>query len=365
MNKTKDIIWSIKKAVENGQLRPQDVPVNDIIECVTNEIDICKNTYVPQQYNEVREYLDTFCGKIIEGDCDPIRIGMFLDGMLICLATVSQAVTFLVNKDYWMYKYHEKADDPEIMEIIEYIDRKKELRLLNYDFVNKYRAEMYNAFYDEMCNMYYIPYRGRKMYFPEGWDEKKVLDYFCSVVSEQDVLSPHCYKKKGYEVKKGSMIIDVGAAEGIFSLDNIDSAEKIYLIDADAKWVKALRHTFADDMDKTEIIQGYVGSAPEGNKVVVLDGLISNFQSVYIKMDIEGCEKEALEGARRIFDIASDMICAICSYHCKDDETSIRQFLSDRGFETDVSRGYMFPDWEPGSIIDAELRRGIVFGRKS
>ena len=56
--------------------------------------------------------------------------------------------------------------------------------------------------------------------------------------------------------------------------------------------------------------------------------------------------------------------CAICSYHGKEDEEYIRHTLEAHGFTTDTSKGYMCPNWTIEAYLEAELRRGIVFGRK-
>ena len=55
---------------------------------------------------------------------------------------------------------------------------------------------------------------------------------------------------------------------------------------------------------------------------------------------------------------------AICSYHCKEDEVWIRNYLKKYGFVTDVSDGFICPDWTVEAYLEAELRRGIVFGKK-
>lgn len=81
-------------------------------------------------------------------------------------------------------------------------------------------------------------------------------------------------------------------------------------------------------------------------------------------MDIEGYEKSALLGAGTIFNNCKNLKCAICSYHCKEDEGWIRNYLKKYGFVTDVSEGFICPDWTVEAYLEAELRRGIVFGKK-
>ena len=179
--------------------------------------------------------------------------------------------------------------------------------------------------------------------------------------AEQDERSPHCYRHEGYEVNAGDVVVDVGAAEGIFALDVMDIAGKVILIEMDEAWVEALEQTFKNDTDKVRIIRGFVDCVTEGNRLA-LDSLCSDAIN-YIKMDIEGYEKPALLGAERLLKESGDLKLAVCSYHCREDEEWIRNYLEQYGFETEVSKGFMCPDWTIEAYLEAELRRGIVFGK--
>jgi len=69
--------------------------------------------------------------------------------------------------------------------------------------------------------------------------------------------------------------------------------------------------------------------SPDGDafvECVPLDDLLADAQPTFIKMDIEGAELEALEGARRI--IQTDRpILSICVYHKQDDLWRIPLFI--------------------------------------
>lgn len=117
-------------------------------------------------------------------------------------------------------------------------------------------------------------------------------------------------------------MVDVGAAEGIFALDVIEMAGKIYLIEADEMWVEALRQTFRDYEDKVQIICGFLDSVSEGNRVS-MDEIFEEEEINYIKMDIEGYEKPALLGAENTLRKSENLRCAICVYHCREDENGL------------------------------------------
>ena len=361
MNKTKELLLKIRDAIVSGRLPVSNVPLADIKSSVYYELELNRNTVTEKQYASILESYERLCENVLEDEWDVSKIIMLLDAMILCMDMLSDAIRTLANREYWEYKHREELDNPRIQEVIAYIDKKKNISLLNYDFVEEYTKQPVEVFFDDTCGMLYVPYKGRRMYFPESWDRNKITQYYCSVVAEQDVRSPHCYKCDGYMVKAGDVVVDVGTAEGIFALDVVDIVQKLYLIEADENWVKALKQTFQADMDKVQIIYGFADAVSDGNRVA-LDTLFEEVN--YIKMDIEGYEKPALLGAGKLLQRSQDIRCAICAYHCKEDEKWIKDYLQVRGFETTVSEGFICPDWTIEAYLEAELRRGIVFGRK-
>ena len=121
--------------------------------------------------------------------------------------------------------------------------------------------------------------------------------------------------------------------------------------------------TFYEDLDTVQIIHGFLDRYHDGDHVSI-DVLFDGQELNYIKMDIEGAEKAALAGANKTLESCKNIRCAICSYHCKGDEQSIRSILESHGFAVETSKGYMCPNWTMEAYLEAELRRGIVFGRK-
>lgn len=303
------------------------------------------------------------CDDIPEWERDLGKILLFTDAVILCVSMISEALKTLANGDYWCYCHQHELDNPEVLEVIDYIDRERSIHLLNYDFVEEYRHLQCDVLTDEVSGMKFVPYKNRKMFFPKGWEDERIRDYFRSVVMEQDERSPHCYRQEGYYVREGDVVVDAGAAEGIWALDIIDVVGKIYLIEADEHWVEALRQTFREDTDKVQIIYGFLDNVMEGQRVSI-DGLFDNEEIHYIKMDIEGYEKQALMGAVQTINKNQNIRCAICAYHCKEDETWIRNWFQTYGLDIENSKGYICPDWSVSGYLEAELRRGVLFGRK-
>lgn len=363
-NATKDLLIQIRQLIDLGKLQAADFPVDDIKGSVLLEIRTNESTFLPSQFDEVIDNYNHICSLIEPNENDLGKIRLFLDGMIMTLSTVSDAVISLSSKDFYLRMHPEASSDPEMMEVIEEIDRRGDVRLLNYGFMEEYDSMPCETGFDAAKEMIYILHNRKRMYFPKGWDQQRAEAYYRTLIGEQDPRSPHCYKKSGYEIKPGSIILDVGAAEGIFALNHIEEAEKIYLFDTEDEWIEALHNTFENYGDKAEIIKGYVGNK-NGDGNITIDSILKGQKVNYIKMDIEGYERDALIGARDVLESNPDITCAICAYHCHGDSEWISSYLGELGFETSVSRGYMSPDWSYESRLYAELRRGVVFGKKT
>lgn len=363
MSQTRELLLKIREAVSEGRLPVQSVPITDMKQCVYTELQVNRSTFTEQQYAEVLDRFESMCAGISEGEEDKSKILFLTDALILCVDMISQAVYTLANRDYWSFKHPADKDNPEVAGIIAYIDREHRIDLISYDFVKEYLAMPVMVYWDEVSGMGYVPYKGRKMFFPRGWDQERIVSYYRSVVMEQDKRSPHCYASETCGVREGDVIVDAGAAEGIFALDHIELASRLYLVEADPAWIEALERTFSGDSDKVQIIYGFLDSYHDGDRVSV-DQLFAEQEVNYIKMDIEGAEKSALAGAAKTLERCKDIRCAICSYHCREDEQFVRQVLEEQGFETETSLGYMCPDWTMEAYLEAELRCGIVFGRK-
>lgn len=363
MNHTKELLLKIKAAVSNGSLPAENVPVADLKQCVYSEVQVNRSLFSESQYPQVLDSLEAVCSDISDAEQDRDKLLFLLDALILCVSMLSPAVYTLANGAYWRYKHADELDNPEIEEIIAHIDRERRLSLINYDFVKEYEQLPVAVSYDADCRLRYVPYKGRRMFFPGSWTEERITGYYRSVVMEQDLRSPHCYVSERCGVEEGDVVLDIGAAEGIFSLDVIDRAGKIYLVEAEEEWIEALKQTFREDGEKVRIIHGFVDDHEEGNHFTI-DSLFDGKEIHYIKMDIEGFEKQALAGAEQTLKRSENIRCAVCAYHCREDGQQLQSILRQYGFETETSKGYMCPDWTLEAYLEAELRRGVVFGKK-
>lgn len=237
----------------------------------------------------------------------------------------------------------------------------------NYDFVNNYLERDLESYgkvsYDEDAGMYYMLANGKRVYYPRDYREPDVFISYRFICIEQDSKSPHRYLDKDFQVNEGDVVIDAGVAEGNFALEVIEKVKKIYLIECEHKWVEALEKTFEPWKEKVVIVEKMLGDTDDETHISI-DGLLKGEKVNFIKMDIEGAEVNALHGASDTLRMNDNLKCAICAYHRHDAESMIKNILIQNKFEVSTTKGYMFFKDDDDSLINAELRRGIVRGMK-
>lgn len=205
----------------------------------------------------------------------------------------------IIQKRKFM-EYYYGSEDEEINEIKEYIQRKRRFTILNYQFVEKYKLIEIEVCKDDDCDMYYVPYNNRKMYFKRSMSKKDICRCVRSLLEEQDMESPHRYLSDDFTVDNNSIVVDAGVAEGNFTLDIVEKVQKVVLVEYDLGWIEALKKTFCEELKsgKIEIIPKKLGEYCSENEVT-LDFIYHKYGRIdFVKMDIEGAEQIALGGAK-------------------------------------------------------------------
>lgn len=277
-------------------------------------------------------------------------------------------VSAIVEGMYFFYKQslitrYRNSRDPEIVRILERL-KKTDLHVFNYDFAEKYKDMNFNIEFDEICGMYFVYHGGKRLYFAKSLENREsVSEYYKSILMEQDSESPHRYTDEKFNVLDGDVVVDVGAAEGNFSLQVIDRVSKLYIIESDDGWIAALKETFKSYGHKVTILKSFVTSMDLG-KYTTLDSLVKEPVN-FIKMDIEGNEWDALLGAKELIAHSENVKCAICAYHADFDEFLIKDVFKKYGMESSTTAGYMwFPEMVRQTYVSTRLCRGIVRGVK-
>lgn len=258
-------------------------------------------------------------------------------------------------------RYCSKSSDVEIRKIADYL-RKNNLSCYNYDYTSKYLNCNVKTAYDADKEMWYILDRNVRVYMKKGWTKEEVEHYWKFLMIEQDEKSPHLYFTKELSNKKYRKVVDLGAAEGNFSLEILGKCEKIYIFECDPGWVEALHATFAPWENKVKIIPLYVSDITKKDAITLDDYFKGEMDNIdLIKIDIEGEELQALKEASDVLHTNPQIKLLICAYHYQKEEKDIRNFLSD--WKVKNREGYIV-------MIDDKkqkkpyLRRGILEAEK-
>ena len=240
------------------------------------------------------------------------------------------------------------------------------ISVFNYPFREKYVNFSVEIGFDDENKLYYVMHMGKyKMYMARRLDtEEKVYEYYKSLCLEQDDQSPHRYVTEDFDVPIGDILVDVGTAEGMFSIDKIEKVKRLYIIEMDAEWIEALKYTFGDYMDKVIIVEKFVADYT-GYNFVMLDDVIDEDVN-FIKMDIEGNEYAAMIGAKNIIKKSKKLKCVLCTYHNDNDEVALKYLAESYGLSAEFSEGYMyFANNVEQLYIMPSLRRGVLRCKKN
>ncbi len=253
--------------------------------------------------------------------------------------------------------YYADCRDPEILAALAFI-RKYKLTTFNYAFIFDYEDQDVEVFRDEACGLLYVVEAGKRLYFKRGIaDRAQAADYYNAMCKEQDPRSPHCYTSATHGVQGGA-VLDLGAAEGLFSLRMVDQAETLYLFECDPGWIEALEQTFKPYAGKVQLVPKYVSDL-DNDREVSLDTFSKSVSGKisFVKMDIEGAEIRTLAGARELLRNHPECKWSVCVYHHPDDERQVRDLLKD--FRVQPAPGYMLFYFDK-TLKEPFFRRGVL-----
>ena len=228
---------------------------------------------------------------------------------------------------------------------------------------SKYCAENVQLFFDQGIGLNFALIDGKRLYFKRGWTESECIQYCYCIQAEQDKNSPHRYLSEQFTVQTNDIVVDVGAAEGIFSLDVIEKAIRVYLFESDRGWIEALEATFVPWKEKVIIVDSFVSDKDDQTNIT-LDTFFQNREHpAFLKVDVDGAEAKLLKGCMHLLAVHKPMKIALCTYHKQEDESMFSKLLREEGFNISYSKGYML-------FINDELkppyfRRGVLRAVKS
>lgn len=264
----------------------------------------------------------------------------------------------LLNKFMKMYFINENT---EIQNIVHYLKSSPKLKIFPYEFVEKYKNISIDVYKDLKSGKFYSVIYGKSVYLSKKYNLKFLAKrYIKNLLIEQDIESPHCYLSDSYSHNVGGILFDVGAAEGAFSLQVIDKFDEIYIFECNDDWIDALHNTFANYKSKVHIVKAFISNS-DTNDTITLDTFARNHGIInrvsFIKMDIEGYEELALEGASEIIKSSRELQLVICTYHLQNQEKNIKIKLNN--FEFEIPPKYMIYYYD-FNIKHDFLRHGVL-----
>ncbi len=252
---------------------------------------------------------------------------------------------------------------------LEFLKSERILHGIPYPFSKGYAKLPVSIKKDLSNGLRYVIHNGKRLYFPKNHTKYMISKAYRDLLKEQDSLSPHRYisesidKRIRSDTKNGKSkpeysLLDVGCAEGILTLDLIDCIKKAYLFEYDDRWIEALKATFAPWSEKVEIIHKYASNLID-EEHTTLDAVSSGLSGgIMVKIDVEGAEKEVLEGAGKLLK-RDNTIFLCCTYHRQYDAEQFEHLFEEHCFNTELTSGYML--WPYGNpMIAPFFRKGLL-----
>jgi len=263
------------------------------------------------------------------------------------------------KKSVLAYYKSNPVSDTEINEALSYLS-KNDLSVFPYEFFNKYKEKPITIKRDA-SGLPFVEHDGKKLFFKRSWTDKHIIHAYRFLLAEQDVNSPHCYLTNNYNIKPNSIVVDIGAAEGIFAINEMDNIKHLYLVETDKEWIEALNETFKPWKDKITIINKFI-SDKNDDKNMTLDFYFSKINIDFLKIDVDGAEEELLRGGEKVIEANVKQL-AICTYHKKNDNRDFTKLLAEKNYKMHNSNGYMLFYFD-SEFTAPYFRRGLIRAEK-
>lgn len=177
-------------------------------------------------------------------------------------------------------------------------------------------------------------------------DLKSLTQLRCTARELINPFNPHFYESHGTKIRKKDVVVDCGAAEGLFTAIAAEKAEHVYAIEPLPEYADILRDTFREshhveviacalgDKDGTARLEnmGTMSKLSENGSTIVtlrsIDSLFFNkdIKVDFIKADLEGSEISMIRGARKTIESNKPRI-AITTYDGPEYASIIKSIL--------------------------------------
>jgi hypothetical protein len=257
------------------------------------------------------------------------------------------------------------AEIPEILNLKSYY-KKGGISPFPYALEDKYSSLKAAIKFDSDKQLKYIVHSGKKLFFPRNFDNTKISRLYWGLIVEQDIKSPHCYNQNGFDITHEDVLIDVGCADAMYSLDQIEKVDRLILFETNEYWIEALKATFEPWKKKVEIVNAFVSDKTSSNHITLDDFFKESVdgKKIFLKMDVEGSEMSVLNGAKSLLTSNNHIRIAVASYHHQKDFEELSERLKQSNFTTKSTDGYILFYYDR-NIKSPFLRRCIIQAENS
>jgi hypothetical protein len=246
-----------------------------------------------------------------------------------------------LRKDILSYYSKHVPEDEEIIEAVEYLKNhplKNKLIPCSGTFNSRKKVE---CGVDPHTGLPYVMHQDKKLYFIKKPTNKALKRHYLSLLEEQSRDSPHLYVTNDFDIQEGDVLYDIGSAEGIFALSNIEKVSHVVLFEGNESWINVLQSTFEPWKEKVTIVPKYVSDI-NNDQYTTIDAFIEEhgdrFSPDFIKIDVEGAEMNVLKGMVNCI-CKKKFKMAVTTYHYQDDYAHISSFLAEHNFTQEPSKG--------------------------
>jgi hypothetical protein len=256
-------------------------------------------------------------------------------------------------------KHYLNTSDELIKEAIRVLNNNSHL-MIPFDYIQKYVDPHYKIF-SESYGHTGISIDGHKIYFPQKTKKRQIIEAVKNHCVEQDPESPHNYLLDKSKIH-GHTAILIGASDGLFALEIVDSFQHIFLFESDPNWIEPLRKTFEPYQQKVTIVNTFI-SDKTSDKEMTLDGFFNGYKhSVdFLQADVEGAACAVLKGGEGILR-DNQMKIALACYHTYAESSEIQNILVNSGFSISFSKKFVYM-WMH-DLKEPYFRNGVLYAEK-
>lgn len=266
---------------------------------------------------------------------------------------------------YKIMDYYSSNDNSQYLQELNYLHSIKNVDVFPYKQLKTFDDIEFGM--DNKYNLPYVIHKNKKLFFSEIYGIEGARNSYKNFIEVENLFgggykekAPHQYQSENVKVEQGDIVVDIGAAEGLFSLDIIDKVNKVILIENDEKWLKPLRATFEPYKDKVTIINKSISDKDNKNEVTLETCLKKlEIKGLFIKMDIEGYETTAIRINENILSKPYKTRLVCCTYHNQNDANELEELFKNYGYKTEFSDGYMIFRYDE-NISPPYFRKGVI-----